>query len=431
MERRYGKYNNQQMKEVIAIVNQVRDTSSTKEKLSILTNEKDNELLKQIIRRTYDPDLKYGITENIISKYIRNNKSLFYVFDLLDILAENNINDELRTLTGDMLGSLPEDERGLIMRVLTKDLRCGISLKTIRKIWSDLIPKWEVQQAYSFDDYKLNDNEWIALSEKMNGCRGSFLNGQIKSRQNKVFTGLQHIISDLYTLGLDDYFVDGELIRDNYDGIADNTNFRKSTSILTAEGVDKSEIKFVIYDIVPKVDFLNGESKSKYPQRIKNLDTISKFINEKGLTNVEVLPILYQGTDHNKIQEWLKWADNNDKEGIMLYRDSTYKCKRHSGILKVKSFKHCDVECIGVAKGKGKLANTLGSIIVDYKGYPCGVTGFTDEERTLYYNNPELIIGRIVQVKYKEESTNKNGTLSMQFATFECVREEGKEISYN
>lgn len=421
------------MNTIVKIINKIANTSSTNGKFDILKSNKDNTLLQKILKYTYDDKLMYGISESVIVPYIVEFSTYDRdIFDLLDRLAYSNINDELRKEVGLMLGSLPQEQCDLILKVLTKDLRCGISTKTIQKIWRDLIPKWEIQQAYPLDKVKLKSKEWIALSEKLNGSRGSFLNGGIKSRQNKVFLGLEHIINDIKSLELDDYFIDGELIRNNFDGVSDNENFRLSMSLLSSDTADKSSIIFRIYDIVPKDEFILGESKLKYPDRIKKLEWLSFIVKEKGLKNVEVLPILYQGNDHSQIQKWLQWADDNNKEGVMLYRDSTYKCKRHNGILKVKSFKHCDVRCLRIETGTGKNENTLGSIVVNYKGFECGVgSGFTDSERDYFYNNPKEIIGKIVQVKFKEESRNKNDEVSMQFPIFECVRNDKSEESYN
>ena len=59
------------------------------------------------------------------------------------------------------------------------------------------------------------------------------------------------------------------------------------------------------------------------------------------------------------------------------------------------------------------------------------MSGFTEELRDYYWNNPDEIIGKIVTVKYKEETTNKNGGTSIQFPQFVCIRFDKDEPSYN
>ena len=116
----------------------------------------------------------------------------------------------------------------------------------------------------------------------------------------------------------------------------------------------------------------------------------------------------------------------------MLNKDTKWKNKRNNGILKVKSFKHADILCTGVVEGDGKYKGTLGLIECDYKGYKLGVgSGFTDEQREYYWNHPQKIIGKIVQIKYKCETKNKQGGISVQFPIFEIIRDDKSEASYN
>ena len=116
----------------------------------------------------------------------------------------------------------------------------------------------------------------------------------------------------------------------------------------------------------------------------------------------------------------------------MLNKDTKWKNKRNNGILKVKSFKSADLLCTDVVEGEGKYKGTLGLIKCDYKGFELGVgSGFTDEQRHYYWNNPDEIIGKIVEVKYKNETKNKQGGLSVQFPTFITIRNDKTEPSYN
>lgn len=157
---------------------------------------------------------------------------------------------------------------------------------------------------------------------------------------------------------------------------------------------------------------------------------LSDAIKEHNLKNILVVPIEYQGSDLSVIQPMLKDVVAKGWEGLMLNKDTKWVNRRNNGILKVKAFKHADIWCTGVIEGDGKYAGTLGSIECDYKGYKLGVSGFTDELRSLYWKNPEKIVGKIVQIKYKEETRNQKGGLSAQFPEFECVRFDKTEPSY-
>lgn len=162
------------------------------------------------------------------------------------------------------------------------------------------------------------------------------------------------------------------------------------------------------------------------------IDPLVEEISTLGLKNIEVVPLLYEGTDKSKIEEWLDKADSMGWEGCMLNKDTTWKNKRNNGILKVKSFLHADIRCTGIVEGEGKYKGTLGLIKCDYKGFELGVgSGFTDSQRDFYWNNPDEIVGKIVQIKFKGETKNKQGGLSVQFPIFEIVKFDKDEPSYN
>ncbi len=111
-----------------------------------------------------------------------------------------------------------------------------------------------------------------------------------------------------------------------------------------------------------------------------------------------------------------------------------YVTKRTSGLLKIKEFFDADVLVKDIFEGTGKFKGTLGGIIVDYKGYDIRVgSGFTDADRECYWNNPDEIIGKIVDISYFEETHNQNNhDISLRFASFNCLRldKDAEEVSY-
>lgn len=419
------------------VLNQIKETSGKKDKEAILKENIDNHDLKEILKFSFDPLIATGLS----SKKMKKNVAcvplveLNSIHDLMAHLKQNNTGtDQVIADVQTFIQNQPEEHQDLIHKIATKTLKIGCDDKTMNKVFGkSFIPVHEVQQAYPQEKHQLKPNEWFSLSQKLNGIRGSYLGdvGLIKSRQGQEISGMNHIIEAIKEAGLSDYFVDGELVRHNDGSISDNENFRKTCSIVSADDhQDNDSLDFVIFDFFPISEFIEGESRDSYRVRLEQLKSLKDKLPAE--SPLKVVDIFYQGTDTAMISHYLKQMDEQGKEGLMLNRDVPYKCKRHNGILKVKSFKHCDVICTGIENGKdGRFEHTLGSIIVDYKGNPCGVTGFTDEERELYYNNPDLIIGKIVQVKYKEESQNRDGKLSMQFPTFEAIRHDKKEPSYN
>ena len=243
---------------------------------------------------------------------------------------------------------------------------------------------------------------------------------------------MHHIISDLEQLGMG-WFYDGELIRKNIDNLSDGENFRIGTGIINSDAATKEEIKFVIFDYFAESDVKNKRSTAKYKVRRDMLNKLREVITEKKLQNVEIVTMVYEGTDQTQIMKWLDYAVDEGWEGLMLNKDSTYKCKRTTDLIKIKRFFSMDLPIIGTIEGEGRLKGTLGALVVRYKGNQINVgSGFDDCTRNKLWENRASLIGRIIEVKYKEITKDKKtGLESLQFPIYVCFREVGKAISYD
>ena len=140
------------MNKILEILNQL-ETSKTNDKIKIISKNKDNELFKKILYYTYNPDLQYGFSEDKLREgLLKNNNSLREskwnnLFDMLDELSSSNINDKLRINTYSFITAAPDEYKELYIKVLTKDLRCNIQIKTINKAIKNLIPTFGVMLA--------------------------------------------------------------------------------------------------------------------------------------------------------------------------------------------------------------------------------------------------------------------------------------------
>ena len=427
------------LKEVIKIFKQIQETSSTNDKKAIITANKDNDLFKKCLVFLLDRNVNTGISNKKLKKNIEMTKHIDVICNFEDIMEYLKINNSGRdsdiSIVQGFIANQSEEDREFYEQMITKSFKLGADSKVVNSVIPGLIPTFEIQQAYPLSEKnEPKDGEWFALSQKLNGNNCSYYKGKLISRQGKEFKGLQHIIDDIEKLpNHENFFFNGELMRKNTDNISDDQNFQIGTGIINSENEDKSCIYFNIYEVLPIEEFEKGESKLTYKNRRHDvLNPLSIAIYRAGLENISVIPIIYEGTDKSKIKELLKEFDSKGFEGLMLNKDTKWKNKRNNGILKVKSFKHADILCTDVVEGDGKYKGTLGLIKCDYKGYELGVgSGFTDEQRDYYWNNKEEIIGKIVQIKYKCETKNKQGSLSVQFPIFEIVRNDKNEVSYN
>ena len=414
------------------------ETSSSLAKKDIISNNSENENFKNFLNYLLNPFLITGISAKKISK--NTDKAPTHEFisfsQLMDYLLINNTGtDEIIANIRQFLSDFDDEMRDFYTSIITKSARIGCDVKSVNKaLGFEFIPQWEVQQGYNIEKSPLKEYEWFSLSLKLNGVRGTFYDGKIFSRQGKEFTGLDHIISDIEKLFSDsgDWVLDGELVRQNTENISDNENFRIGTGLLSQDDADKSSMQFVLFDLLPKHEFLAGESQLTYKQRLTKINELRDKISKHDLKHILVVDILYTGTDVTKIDYFLDLMVSEDKEGLMLNRDSKYYRKRHNGILKVKRFYTVDLQVIALEEGSGRNIGRLGAFVVEYKSNTLNVgSGMTDEQRDEFWSLGDKLLGRVIEVKYKEESRDKKtGLYSLQFPIFVSLREIGKEISY-
>lgn len=429
------------LKEIFKLFKLIQETSSLNEKKRIIIANKNNELFKMCLKFLLDKNIVTGISSSKINKIdadtIKDKTTLELssfeeVMNYLQVHNTGKDEDVANVKSFIYNHCISDDEFIFYVQMITKKYKLGADAKLVNKCIPELIPTWEVQLGSSYDKLKLKDGEWFSLSQKMNGNRASFYQGKLISRQGKEFTGMQHIISDLEQLGIG-LFYDGELIRKNTDNLPDSENFRIGTGIINSDLESKNEIKFVIFDYFPESDIEKKESTDKYKLRREMLNKLRKVIIEKNLPNIEIVTMVYEGTDQSQIMKWLDYAVEQGWEGLMLNKNAVYKCKRTTDLIKIKRFYTMDLPVVEVLEGDGRLKGTLGALVVQYKNNTVNVgSGFDDETRKRFWKNKESLIGRVIEVKYKEISKDKKtGLESLQFPIFIRLREEDKCVSYD
>ena len=120
--------------EIVNIIEELRNTSSRNDKMAILKNNKENELLKTILEFTYNPFKKYKITE----KSLGGGDTFIPTFESLDLLLHvlrtNNLDHQIRCSVNHFLVQTDEEIRDLYRCVILKDLKIGVNEKTLNKI---------------------------------------------------------------------------------------------------------------------------------------------------------------------------------------------------------------------------------------------------------------------------------------------------------
>jgi len=106
---------------------------------------------------------------------------------------------------------------------------------------------------------------------------------------------------------------------------------------------------------------------------------------------------------------------DNNHEGLVIRQGKKW--------LKVVPELQADVIVKGYKEGTGKNVGKLGSILT---GYGSVGSGFTDEERTSLWANKESLVGKFIQVGYRELTTAKK----FRFPKFQHFRFDKTEESF-
>lgn len=423
------------MFEAICLINALRHTTGSIKKQDILRIGKENENFRKLLYYALNPMLTYKIYEQRLRTPVQYNSSItltmLNIFDICEHLSKRKVLDDSTAyqVCAFVQHFCSPEEVELYTKLLSKTLRLGVTAKTVNKVIPGLIPEWEVQQAYPIDKHPLQDGTWFSLTQKLNGVRATYYKGKLYARSGIPYEGLDHITEAL-NLEDDNYVFDGELTLLDKGGLSDNEAFRVATGVINSEAQHKTQICYTIFDVVPTGEFENGESGNSYRERRMVLDLMAKHLPPSD--HVSILPVLYSGTDQSKIDELLDQMVREDKEGLMVNLDVPYRRKRHNGILKVKRFYTMDLPIVGWERGSGRLAETLGAFVLDYKGFEVKVgTGFTDEQRADFWQNRNNLIESLCEVKYKDVSYDKStGAESLQFPVFVSLRTDKTEASF-
>ena len=409
--------------EVKGLFDKIANTSGKNDKIKIIKQNKDNELFVECLKFLLDSDIVTGLSKKKINKKVAvMGDRLETIEEAMEYLKQHNSGKDSDIA---MIKDFCDRQEGCKLfceGLFTKSLKIGVDVKGVNKAIPNLIQQHQVMLASKFEG-KLKGE--VSMSLKLDGIRNSAIieNGRIvhKSRQGKVVEGLNQINQALEELELDGYFIDGELIRINHDNIPSDENFRLTTTVVNSKSDNKEGLEFVVFDMTPIEDYHRGKCDMTYIERLKLME--EKIGN--GNEFIRLVPKYGITKDVDEIYDKLNEVVNRQLEGLMLNTlNGKYEFgKRPKSIMKVKKFQDGDVLVTDVIEGDGRLVGTLGKVEVQFK-YKDKVytnyvgSGFSDSERSYYWEHKDELIGRVITISYFEISTNKQGEYGFRFPTW-------------
>jgi DNA ligase-1 len=416
----------------------LRDHNSTNDKIEILKKWfNDHKYLEDYLRTIYDDCIVFNITSKIIKKKkdLRTATDLD-LWELLNVAATRKVTGhDLIGMFNTYLENKPEHIKELIYYIIDKDLRCSCGTTLVNKALSVPIPVFKVALANKYDNKYINDwTDWRS-SHKLDGCRCLVIKKgnsvSYMSRTGKPFLTLDNLTDDVMSLSdveSDSFVLDCEVCvldengDEDFQGIMQEIK-RKNHSI------ENPVLK--VFDVLTVYEFESKTSTCDLDTRLKRFDGFNKCDNIQKLDQITIL-------DDDHFNELYDMSVNKGWEGLILRKNTTYKGKRSNDILKVKKMSDDEFTFIDVEFGVKKIMDdkgvkvdrqVLAAGIIDYKGYRCGVgSGWSDDQRIYYYDNPNELIGKVATIQYFEETKNKDGTLSLRFPVVKHIFDDERDV---
>lgn len=421
------------MEHLLEIFNDLKNHSGRNDKEKILEKNKDNELFREVLRFVYNPYIVTGISTKKMKKKVKVsvNHDLSNINEVMDYLrVHNSGRDYDIAVVQKFIDKLETEElKEFTRQIITKSLKCGLTEKTINKVYGKgEIPSFAVMLAEKYQDKEVKIKGKFYITLKLDGLRCVAIkeNDTVKffTRAGQPIEGLVELEEEFEHFP-NGFMFDGELLLlINKDNLSSNELFRATQKVARKDGI-KRNLELNVFDVLPIDEFKAGKSKKVYSERREQLESLFSYFADESVKHIKLLPVLYQGEDKNVIPALMKWVEENGYEGLMLNTDDFYVTKRTDALLKIKRFHSFDGIVMGVYEGTGKNKGKLGGVVITFKDTMVRVgSGFSDKERELYWNNPDEVIGKVAEVSYFEESENQNGGKDLRFATWKGIRHD-------
>ena len=370
--------------------------------------------------------------------------SLSPFFELCEKLASRELTgNKAKIAISDCLENYTPKTIDLLSRVLRKNLQANFNTKTFNSAVDefDKIPTFEVMLADKCEDDDemseiISEGELIA-DYKYDGVRTIVIaNGTnfiFYSREGVEMPYCQGLFDEDLNKILNEigpFVLDAEQFSGSWE---ETMNARKA-----GENSAKQNMGLKAFFIMPYDDWINQSTKITMKQNRENIKNLFEKISPKKLV-ISTARIVH---NIDEIKSMLKEVTTpgfegqpKGYEGLILKRaNATYQWKRVMDWCKVKNFYDVDMVVLEVLPGRPntKFSGKMGKVRA--RGYLEDGTlveglvgsGFNDEQRQFYFNNPHEIVGKTIVGSYQEVTnpSAKSPIPNLRFCTFVRVRDD-------
>lgn len=391
-------------------LSELNESNSSNYKISTLKKYQNSEIIKQLLKLTYDKNnFNFGMSRTRLLGILNESnfpEGIDKIDDYLDLLQENSgkLSGNLaKEFYSSLLQKLTEDSRVILLNILGRDLKCGINIKNINKVFKNLIPKPNYMRCAVFSEKLVKKIHFPAMLQlKMDGTYREFnvSNGTVSA---KTRAGEEYFNPVLFKemMNFPDGYYMGELTIDGESRFTGN-------GLINSLNPPLDKIIFTCWDFLT-FDEYTGKVKTSYIFRFNRLHNL---IENRDLKQVK----LVENHIVNNVSEALKqvslWMSEGLEGGVLKDFNNTFKNGTSNTQLKIKLKVDAEMRITGFTEGtpgtkrEGKIgaiqfANDEGTI----KGQ---CSGFSDAELEEFSKNKDSLIGKIISVEFNDVTKAEN-----------------------
>ena len=408
---------------IIDILEQLESSNSRLFKEELLETQIGNELLKRVFVDVGDPYTNFYINkfkapEPLEKSTISDDDAIVAFTEILhEKLSTRQVTgNAAKRLVESFFEGLDARQAKWCQRLLLKNLRCGVQSSTVNKVWPGAITKFSVQLAESLTTRHENGkgiiiednvNYPIRVEPKLDGrrCIAVKHEGTVTmfTRSGNVLETLPKIKLALEKALWDEFVLDGEIMGETWN---------ESASIVMShkKGKDDSSMIFHVFDAMPFIDWKDQVSELTLMNRVALVDELVIKCNNPIVKQVPGRLVKNQ----EELLEMYVSETSAGFEGVMLKDlDALYLFKRSSNIKKLKPTMTFEGVVVGHYEGNrgtkreglwGGFEVKLPNNIVTRVG-----GGFTDKLKSEINLDPDVWIGRVVEVEGQPDPLTGDG----------------------
>ena len=414
------------------IINELQSDNSRLFKEGVIEKYIEDINFQEGLAMCLDPLITFGVKQVPISD--KDGEGLSWEFfkqAANQLIERKKTGHAARDLIVDLVKKSKKDQwNDWYRRILIKDLRCGVSEKTVNNVAKRMdlrfkVPVFSCMLAHDGAKHPKKIKGDCLVEYKYDGVRVIAIvkNGvaTLYSRNGKIFHNFPHIENALSKNEYNNLVFDGEVMSDDFQALMKQV-YRKS-------GAQTDDAYLALFDILPLKEFNNGKSKLNSIDRKEELNKLSKTFDDViKLVDYEV--INFDNKDgQNKFSDMNKEALDKGFEGLMIKpNDNYYECKRSHAWLKIKPFIEVTLKIVDIQEGSGKHEGKLGAFHVegedDDKFFSLSVgSGLTDEDREKFWASKDKLIGRMIEIRADAITQSIEGEhFSLRFPRFKNFR---------